>query len=59
MKKETEPYQQLVDAIKKMGWMIAVSTENADDETLHGLIIGEQSYIDDILDQYEPQHRAK
>jgi len=51
--KEKEPYQQLVDAITEMGWGIAVPEENADDEILHGLIIGEQSYIDGILDQLE------
>ena len=50
---KAEPYQQLVDAIKKMGWCIAVPTANADDELLSGLIIGKQSYVDNILEQLE------
>lgn len=51
--KEKEFYQKLVDSIKQMGWCIAVPTANADDEILHGLIIGEQSYVDSILEQIE------
>ncbi len=49
-----EDYQTLVDACKRMGWCIAVPTEDADDDPVRGLIIGEQEYVDSILDKIEP-----
>ena len=47
---ETE-IEQIIELVKSMGWEVAIPSGGGDedDENVHGMIIGEQSYIDYIL----------
>jgi hypothetical protein len=44
-------YIQLVESIKKLGWQIALPKGGGpeDDGMLHGMIIGEDDYINFVL----------
>jgi hypothetical protein len=56
MKDQTEEaYTLLITLIKKLNWDIALPTGGGpeDDRNVHGMIIGEQSYIDYILKHLE------
>lgn len=46
-----ENYKLLVQLIKKLDWEIAIPNGGGDkdDGKVHGLVIGEQSYVDYIL----------
>jgi len=46
-----EDYKLLIELIKKLEWAIAIPCGGGkeDDGNVHGMIIGEQSYIDYIL----------
>jgi len=41
----------IVDIVKKLGWEIAIPSGGGeeDDGNVHGMIIGEKSYVDFIL----------
>lgn len=41
--------KQLTELIKKLGWNIAIPVGEGKDGMLHGMIIGEESYINYIL----------
>lgn len=44
-------YQLLIDAIKKLGWCIAVPEKDSEDNPVRGLIIGENNYVDEIMNK--------
>lgn len=45
----------LIELIKGMNWVIAIPAGGGpeDDEMVHGMIIGEQSYVDYVLKHLE------
>jgi len=42
----------IIDIVEELGWVIAIP-ESPEDDTLRGIIIGEESYVDDILNKCE------
>jgi hypothetical protein len=46
-----EDIKQLIELVKKLGWQIAIPSGGGeqDDGNVHGMIIGEESYVNYIL----------
>ena len=46
-----EKVKKLIDIVKELGWEFAIPSggEECDDGNVHGMIIGEDSYINFIL----------